>query len=89
MELGTSIPESGGEYAYLLRGLRCRPLAFLCSWMNVLAMRPAVVGIIVKAFASYALEPFSNHGHIQPGRPLELAQDALAVAALRGVDKST
>jgi len=39
-ELGSSIPEAGGEYAYLRRGFG-RVWGFLFGWMHSVVARPA------------------------------------------------
>ncbi|KAJ3305306.1 hypothetical protein HDV03_001599 [Kappamyces sp. JEL0829] len=51
-ELGTMIPESGGDHPYLLRAYGQLP-AFLFSWTNVLASRPGSIAIIVTTCAEY------------------------------------
>ncbi len=44
-ELGASIPEAGGEYAYLRRGFGTRS-GFLFGWMHSVVARPASVAAI-------------------------------------------
>lgn len=44
-ELGASIPEAGGEYAYLRRGFGAKT-AFLFGWMHSIVARPASVAAI-------------------------------------------
>ena len=51
------IPESGGEYPYILAAFGSLP-AFLFSWMTVLVMKPASSAIITQAFAIYCVKPF-------------------------------
>lgn len=66
-ELGTVVPRSGAEYAYLLEtfgGLHkfWGPLpAFICSWVYVVVLRPAEVAVIVLTFAEYSIQPFSHY----------------------------
>ena len=56
-ELGTMIPLSGAEYAYLYEGFG--PLAaFLYSWTSVIVLKPSQVAIICLAFGAYVIEPF-------------------------------
>lgn len=56
-ELGTMIPESGGERAYLTK-IFGAPIGFLFSWTSVLILMPASISGISLAFAQYMLEPF-------------------------------
>lgn len=62
-ELGTVVPRSGAEYAYLMDSFS--PLhkfwgnlpAFTVSWVHVLVLRPAEVAVIVLTFAEYLCQP--------------------------------
>ncbi|XP_065662371.1 b(0,+)-type amino acid transporter 1 isoform X2 [Hydra vulgaris] len=56
-ELGTSIPRSGAEHAYLLAAFGPIP-AFLFSWTATLVIRPSAGAIIAMIFAQYVVEPF-------------------------------
>ncbi|KAB0363996.1 hypothetical protein FD754_008152 [Muntiacus muntjak] len=56
-ELGTLVPESGGEYTYILRTFGSLP-AFLVIYMFVLVGRPATIAAISLSFAEYVLVPF-------------------------------
>lgn len=56
-ELGTMIPKSGGEFAYLLEAFGA-PGAFLYSWTSVTLLRPSQTAIIALAFGKYVAEPF-------------------------------
>lgn len=56
-ELGTMIPKSGGEFAYLLEAFG-GPGAFLYSWTSVTLLRPSQTAIIALAFGKYVAEPF-------------------------------
>lgn len=68
-ELGTMIPLSGAEYAYLLEGFGALP-AFLYSWTSVIVLKPSQVAIICLAFGAYVIEPFfpgcGDRGDLQP-----------------------
>ncbi|OQR76979.1 Y+L amino acid transporter 2-like [Tropilaelaps mercedesae] len=56
-ELGTSIPRSGGDYAYTLEAFG--PLtAFLRLWITVIIVQPATLAILSLAFATYFVKPF-------------------------------
>lgn len=56
-ELSALVPESGGEYAYILRTFGSLP-AFLVIYVYVLVGRPASIAAISLSFAEYALAPF-------------------------------
>ncbi|XP_062066125.1 b(0,+)-type amino acid transporter 1-like [Lepus europaeus] len=56
-ELGALIPESGGEYVYILRTFGSLP-AFLAVYTLVLVGRPAAISAISLSFAEYSLAPF-------------------------------
>ena len=55
-ELGTLIPKSGGEYAYLKEAYGPLP-AFLYSYVFVLFVKPSGIMILL-VFGSYVSEPF-------------------------------
>lgn len=57
VELGTVIPESGGEYSYLSKAFGPIP-GFLFAWTSMSLLKPAETGIICLAFAKYAVDPF-------------------------------
>ncbi|XP_055382611.1 b(0,+)-type amino acid transporter 1-like [Condylostylus longicornis] len=65
-ELGTAVPKSGAEYAYLIETFKEQnkfwgPLpAFICAWVYVIVLRPAEVAVIVLTFAEYSVQPFSH-----------------------------
>lgn len=65
-ELGTVIPRSGGEYAFLLESFSklhrfWGPLpAFICSWVYVVVLRPAAIAVVILTFAEYSMQPFSS-----------------------------
>lgn len=55
--LGTMIPRSGGDYAYI--GVAFGPLpAFLYLWMALLILVPTGNAITALTFAQYLLQPF-------------------------------
>ncbi|XP_005322704.2 b(0,+)-type amino acid transporter 1 [Ictidomys tridecemlineatus] len=56
-ELSALVPESGGEYVYILRTFGSLP-AFLDVYIFVLVGRPASMAAISLGFAEYALAPF-------------------------------
>nr|XP_048295632.1 b(0,+)-type amino acid transporter 1-like isoform X2 [Myodes glareolus] len=56
-ELGSLVPESGGDYAYILRTFGSLP-AFLVIYTFVLVARPAAITAVSLSFAEYALAPF-------------------------------
>ena len=56
-ELGTMIPKSGAEFAYLLEAFG-EPGAFLYSWTSVTLLKPSQMAIIALAFGKYVVEPF-------------------------------
>lgn len=64
-ELGTVIPRSGAEYAYLFETFSKQhklwgPLpAFLCAWVYVVILRPAEIAVIVLTFAEYSMQPLA------------------------------
>ncbi|XP_061670425.1 b(0,+)-type amino acid transporter 1-like isoform X2 [Syngnathoides biaculeatus] len=75
-ELGTMIPKSGGEYAYLMEAFGS-PLAYLFSWNIVMVSKPSGLAIITLSFAEYASAPF------YPGcSPPFIVTKCLATAAI-------
>lgn len=64
-ELGSVVPKSGAEYAYLMEAFGKRggrfygPLpAFVCAWVYVMILRPAEIAIIILTFSEYSIQPF-------------------------------
>ncbi|XP_062923063.1 b(0,+)-type amino acid transporter 1 [Mobula hypostoma] len=75
-DLGTMIPQSGGEYSYLLEAFGPIP-AFLYSWMSITVVKPSSFAIICLSFAQYAAAPF------YPGcDPPQIATKCLAAVAI-------
>lgn len=56
-ELGTMIPESGGEYIYILR-TSGPVVAFMLILSSVLFVRPAGIAGLSLGFAQYVVAPF-------------------------------
>ncbi|KAH9421678.1 Y+L amino acid transporter 2 [Dermatophagoides pteronyssinus] len=54
-ELGTSIPESGGDYIYIQKAFGPLP-AFLFLWVSILIIQPAGNAIAAMTFANYILQ---------------------------------
>lgn len=65
-ELGTIVPRSGAEYAYLIEAFSKSnkfwgPLpSFVCAWVYVMVLRPAEIAVIVLTFAEYTILPFQD-----------------------------
>ncbi|XP_064598981.1 b(0,+)-type amino acid transporter 1-like [Liolophura sinensis] len=63
-ELGTAIPLSGGEHAYLMHTFAkgdkfWGPIpTFLYDWVGVFVIRPAMFGIMSLSLGTYATQPF-------------------------------
>ena len=55
-EIGTLIPISGGEYAYVREIFGPFP-AFLILWMNVTLLAPVTVAVSGSVFATYVVKP--------------------------------
>ena len=60
-ELGTMIPKSGCEYAYLFEAFGPIP-AFLFSWVSMILLKPSSVAIIALTCAEYVMVPLFDDG---------------------------
>ncbi|KAK2553180.1 b0 [Acropora cervicornis] len=81
-ELGTMIPLSGAEYAYLLEAFGALP-AFLYSWTSVIVLKPSQVAIICLAFGAYVIEPiFAGCGDRADLQPIVKLLAALAIGII-------
>ena len=56
IELGTSIPKSGAQYAYLMEAFGPLP-AYLFAWTTFLILLPASRSVMAIIFAQYAIKP--------------------------------
>ena len=61
IELGLMIPESGGEYSYLMKAFGDIP-AFLYVYTSNILLRPASLAALALATADYIVEPFYAFG---------------------------
>ncbi|KAH7983606.1 hypothetical protein HPB52_013112 [Rhipicephalus sanguineus] len=79
-ELGTSIPRSGGDYAYVLEAFG--PLtAFLRLWVTVLVVQPATLAVLSLTFATYMVKP------LYPDcEPPDLALRLMAIVCLYAIE---
>nr|KAG5701761.1 hypothetical protein BaRGS_000751 [Batillaria attramentaria] len=59
-ELGACLPQSGGEYLYIMRAFGDFP-AFLCLWVNFVVINPVGQAASSLIFATYILRPIFPH----------------------------
>ncbi|CAO1438160.1 unnamed protein product [Diamesa serratosioi] len=79
-ELGTCIPKSGGDYAYINEAFGNLP-SFLYIWDAVLIFVPSTNAIMALTFSSYVLQPFFASDCEVP----KIAQQLLAAATICGL----
>lgn len=86
-ELGTMIPKSGCEYAYLLecyggkekfRSFGRIP-AFLFNWVSMLLIKPSSIAIISLTCAEYVMVPFFDDGCGEPPAPNKKLMAAIVI----------
>jgi len=73
-ELGTSIPQSGGDYAYIKEAFGGLP-SFLFLWVALFVIMPAGLAVAALTLAYYALVPFCPD-------PAYIAIQALAASSV-------
>lgn len=91
-ELGTVVPRSGAEYAYLIEAFKKTnkfwgPLpSFICAWVYVVVLRPAEIAVIILTFAEYSILPFSNLLGLKD-LPAEDLHNLIKLIAILGLGK--
>lgn len=89
-ELGTIVPRSGAEYAYLIEAFKKThkfwgPLpSFICAWVYVVVLRPAEIAVIILTFAEYSILPFINVLGLE-NLPKEDLHNLIRLVALLGL----
>ncbi len=80
-ELGSTYPESGGDYYYLTHGFG-RATGFLFGWAQLIVILPASIGVMAFVFAmqATALQPFPEVGDL--GLSSEFYYAAIAVLVI-------
>lgn len=82
-ELGTSIPRSGGEHAYLMYTFAegsskiGRLPAFLFDWMGLFILRPTMFTLIMLSMGTYTVKPFFSGCTEVPDVPVKLITIAM------------
>ncbi|XP_052818675.1 b(0,+)-type amino acid transporter 1-like isoform X2 [Mya arenaria] len=77
-ELGTSIPRSGGEHAYLMYifGSGTRRIgtlvAFLYDWVGIFILRPVMFSVMTLSLGTYLVKPFFPTCTEPPDLPVKL-----------------
>ncbi len=66
-ELGTIVPKSGAQYAYLHAAFG-GPIAYLYAWSAITVTKPSSLAIIILACADYAVQPFYEGTECEPPR---------------------
>ncbi|CAK9303809.1 unnamed protein product [Gordionus sp. m RMFG-2023] len=80
-ELGTTIPQSGGDYAYIRVCFGELP-AFLFLWVNLLIIRPVAMAIVCLAFGYYASQPLLGGAIEEAGVPIAKLLAAFVIVLL-------
>jgi amino acid transporter len=75
LELGTMIPESGGEYTYILKAFGS-VIGYLYCWMGCLVLKPATFAILGKTCATYAVQPYFTNATVEEYESIEDAENA-------------
>lgn len=84
-ELGTIIPKSGGEYAYLNTAFG-GGAAFLFSWTANIVLKPSSLAIIILACVDYALQPFYEGTECGPPQMAKKLMAACAIILVVGLN---
>ncbi|XP_060557780.1 b(0,+)-type amino acid transporter 1-like [Ruditapes philippinarum] len=77
-ELGTSIPKSGGEHAYLMYTFASGKrkigtlVAFLYDWVGILILRPTMFTVMTLSLGTYMVKPFYSTCKDPPDLPVKL-----------------
>ena len=66
-ELGTIVPKSGAQYAYLHAAFG-GPVAYMYAWTAITVTKPSSVAIMILACADYAIQPFYEGSECGPPR---------------------
>ena len=80
-ELGTMIPEFGGEYAYIRFVYGDLP-AFLCIWISNVLVQPGSFAILTLTFGNYCLQPLFPDPSCPPPQIAVLLLAILAIGRL-------